>query len=97
MIIVLKPNSTPQEIDHILDRIDSFVEPIQQAGPFPQCGPAIRNTAAFAEQALEHDARMRFGRQRRRGRRPREVVLINAGVAVVALTDQLKEIHRQFQ
>ena len=57
----------------------------------------VGGAAALAEQALEDDARMRLGRQRRRRRRPREVVLIDAGVAVVALADRLEQIHRQLE
>ena len=40
---------------------------------------------------------MRLGRQRRGGRRPGKIVLIDAGVAVVALADDLQQIHRQFE
>ena len=40
---------------------------------------------------------MRFGRQRRSRRRPRQVVLIDAGIAVVALAHRGQQIHRQFE
>src|SRR5437763_127402 len=40
---------------------------------------------------------MRLGRQRRRRRRPRQVVLIDTGVPVVALADGLHHVHRQLQ
>ena len=70
---------------------------IEQAGPLLQRRAAIRRAAAFAEQALEDDPRMRLGRQRRRRRRPGEVVLIDAGVAVVALADDRQQVHRQFE
>ena len=63
----------------------------------PQRRAAIGRAAALAEQPLEDDARVRLGRKRRRRRRPREVVLIDARVAVVALTDRLEQIHRQLQ
>ena len=40
---------------------------------------------------------MSFRRQRRRRRRPGEIVLIDAGIAVVALADDRQQIHRQLQ
>ena len=40
---------------------------------------------------------MRLGRKRRGGRRPREVVLVDAGVTVVALADHGHQVHREFQ
>ena len=58
---------------------------------------AVGRAAALAEQPLEDDPRMRLGRQRRRRRRPREVVLVDAGVAVVALADGLEQVHRQLE
>ncbi len=63
----------------------------------PQRRAAVGRAAALAEQALEDDARMGLSRKRRRRRRPREIVLIDARVAVVALTDRLEQIHRQLQ
>ncbi len=57
----------------------------------------VGRAAALAEQPLEDDARMRLGRQRRRRRRPGEIVLIDAGVAVVALADRLEQVHRQLE
>ena len=63
----------------------------------PQRRAALGGAAAFAEQPLEHDARMRLGRQRRRRRRPRQVVLVDARVAVVALPDRLQQVHRQLE
>ena len=71
---------------------DVLAEPIEQAGA--SCATrrgAFGGAAAFAEQTFEDDARMRLGRQRRRGRRPGKIVLINAGVAVVALADRLQQ------
>ena len=59
--------------------------------------PAVGRAATLAEQPLEDDPRMRFGRQRRRRRRPRQVVLIDARVAVVALADRLEQVHRQLE
>ena len=40
---------------------------------------------------------MRLGGQGRGRRRPRQVVLVDAGVAVVALPDRLQQVHRQFE
>ena len=62
-----------------------------------QRGAALGRAAAFAEQAFKHDPRMRLRRQRRGGRRPGKIVLVDAGVAVVALADHLQQVHRQLQ
>src|SRR5437867_3342084 len=62
---------------------DIFVEPVEQAGLFPQRGLPICHAAAFSEQTLENDPRMRLRRQRRCRRRPGKIVLVNAGVTVV--------------
>ena len=78
-------------------RAISSVHRVEQAGALPQRGEAVGGAAAVAEQALEDDARMRLGRQRRRRRRPREVVLVDAGVAVVALADGREQVHRQLE
>ena len=80
-----------------LETRDVFIEPIEEAGPFPQRSLSVRNAAAFAEQALENNSRMRFRRQRRRRRRPREIILVNTGVAIVALADHLHQVHRELQ
>ena len=64
---------------------------------FRSSARAVRRAAALAEQALEDDARMGLGRQRRRGRRPRQIVLVDAGVAVVALAHRGEQIHRQLE
>ena len=53
--------------------------------------------AALAEEALEHDARMRLGRERRRRRRPGEAILIDARVAVVAHAGERVQVHRQLE
>ena len=76
---------------------DVFAHPVEQAGALAERGAPLRRAAAFAEEALEDDARMRFRRQRGGGRRPREVVLVDAGVAVVALPHHFHQIHRQLQ
>ena len=59
--------------------------------------PPVVRIATLAKQPLENDPRMRFGRQRRRRRRPREIVLVDARVAVIALSDRLEEVHRHLQ
>ena len=64
---------------------------------FFERGAAVGGAAPFAEQALEDDPRVGLGRQRRRRRRPREVVLIDAGVAVVALADGREQVHRHLE
>ena len=76
---------------------DVLAEPIEQTGAFAQCRHAIDDAAAFAKQALEHNPGMRLGGQRRRRRGPGEIVLIDTGVTVVALADDLHEVHRQLQ
>ena len=76
---------------------DVVANPVEQAGAFAQRHPPIGRAAAVAEQPLEDDARMCLRGQRRRRRRPREIVLVDARVAVVALADGLEQVHRQLQ
>ena len=76
---------------------DVFGHPIEKAGVLPQFGAAVGRAAAVAEQALENDARMSLGRKRRGGRRPGEIVLVDAGIAVVALADRGEQIHGQLE
>ena len=45
-----------------LEPRDILIEPIEQAGPFPQRGLAVCRAAAFAEESFKDDPRMRFGR-----------------------------------
>ena len=80
-----------------LQASDVVAQRVQEAGPPPQRGAPIGGAAALTEQPLEDDARMRLGREGRGRRRPREIVLIDAGVAVVALADGLEQIHRQLE
>ena len=76
---------------------DIFIEPIEEAGPFPQRGLPVCDAAAFSEQALENDSRMRFRRQRRCRRRPGKIILVNTGVAIVALAHHLHQVHRELE
>ena len=76
---------------------DVVAHPVEQARAASQGGAPLGRGAALAEQALEHHPRMGLGRQRRGGRRPREVVLVDAGIAVVALTDHVEQVHRQLE
>ena len=57
-----------------------------------QLGPPAFRASAVAEQSFEHDTRVSLGRQRRRRRRPGQVVLIRARVAVVAVADLSDQI-----
>src|SRR5207245_9721591 len=68
---------------------DIFIKPIEEAGSFSQRSLPVRDAPAIAEQTLENDSRLALPRQRRRRRRPREIILVNAGVTVVALADHL--------
>src|SRR5260221_830798 len=61
--------------------------PIEEAGPLLQRRAAGCRAAAFAEQPLEDDTGMGLSRQGRRRVRPREIVLIDPLLAVVALAD----------
>src|SRR6476620_11776851 len=54
------------------------IEGVQQTGLFAKSSAALSTGAAFAKQAFKHNPRMRLRRQRRRGRGPRQVVLIDA-------------------
>ena len=76
---------------------DFFADRIEQAGTLSQRVAAFLGGAAFAEQAFKDDSRMGLGRQRRGRGGPGKVVLIDAGVTIVALTDELEQIHRHFQ
>ena len=58
---------------------------------------AAARASAVAEQPLEDDARIGFGRQRRRRRRPGQVVLIGARVAVVAVADLRDQVGAEFE
>ena len=82
---------------HALEAGDVLVDPVEQAGLAVQPLAPLGRRAALAEEPLEHDPGMRFGRQRRRRRRPGQVVLVDAGVAVVALADHVHQVHRQFE
>ena len=72
-------------------------------GPNRECsgsGAPVRRAgrcAAVAEQALEHDARIVLGRQRRRRRGPRQRVQVGAAVAVLALPGQEIEIDGELE
>ena len=49
-----------------LQPADVVTNRIEEAGALLQRGATLCRCSAFAKQALEHDARMRLGRQRRR-------------------------------
>ena len=70
---------------------------VEQTCLTTQRRPPLLGTTPFAEHGLEDDPRVGLRRQRSRWRRPRQVVLIHAGVAVVALTNHLGQIHGQLQ
>src|SRR4030095_9559990 len=76
---------------------DVVAERIEQSVSIAQCCATALGAFAFAEEALEHDARMRLGRKRRRWRRPGETILIDARVAVVAHAGERVQIHRQLE
>ncbi len=70
---------------------------IEQAGPALQGSAALGRVRAVAEQPLEHDPRVGLAGQRRGRRGPRQAVVVDAGVAVVALAGQRHQVHGQFQ
>ena len=76
---------------------DVFAHPVEQAGAAAERLAPIRGAAAFAEQALEHHARMRLRRQGCRRRRPGQIVLVDAGIAVVALADHFHQVHGELE
>ena len=51
----------------------------------------------FLGTTVDQIAAKQLGRQRRRRRRPGQVVLINAGVTIVALSRRLQHVHRQLE
>ena len=87
---ISRPKIPPQARDVLGD-------PIEQTRPFAQRRLALGQRAAFAEEPFKHDARVRLRGQRRRRRGPREIVLVDAGVAVVALAGRLQHIHRELE
>ncbi len=77
---------------------DVVLHEVEQAGPAARARPARSALLPPSpKRRLEHEPRMRLGRQRRRRRRPGQIVLVDAGVAVVALADGLQHVHRQFE
>ena len=60
------------------------------------CRPLLRRAAA-AEQTLEHDPRIRLGKQRRRRRAPGDGVQVDAAVAVLAHADVLEQIEADLE
>jgi hypothetical protein len=66
---------------------------IEKAGSLLERGAAVGCAAPLAKQILEHNPRVSLCRQRRCRRGPREIVLIDAGIAVVALADDGKQVH----
>src|SRR5262249_62010545 len=60
-------------------------------------GAACRRGGAVAEEPLEDDSGVSLARERRRRRGPREAVVVDAGVAVVALAGERHQVHGQFE
>ena len=60
-------------------------------------GAARVGRAAVAEQPFEQHARIGFARQRRGRRRPRQVVLVHAGEAVVAVADLRDQVGAELE
>ena len=72
-------------------------DPVEDAGVLLQLrAPPLRGSAV-AEQALEDHPRIGLGRQRRGRRRPRQIVLVRAGVAVVAVADLRDQVDAELQ
>ena len=74
-----------------------FGHPVEEARAFAEGGAAFGDAAALAEEAFEDDTRVGFVGEGRGGRGPGEIVLVNAGVAVVALAGGLEHVHREFE
>ena len=83
--------------DRALEPRDVLAERVEEAGPALERGLALLGGAALAEEPLEHDAGMGLGGQRGRRRRPRQAVLVDAGVAVVADARERVQVHRQLE
>src|SRR6266850_2141459 len=71
----------PLEARHV------FRHPIQNAAILLQFGAPFFGAASVAEQPLKDHARISFRRKRRGGRRPGQVVHVDAREAVIAVTD----------
>lgn len=76
---------------------DIFGHPVEEAGAFAEGGAAFGDAAALAEEAFEDDTRVGFVGEGRGGRGPGKIILVNAGVAVVALAGGLEHVHREFE
>jgi hypothetical protein len=74
----------------LLKARDIFANPIEETASVPQRSAAVGCGSSLTEQPLEDDPRVSLSRQRGRGRRPREVVLIDARISVIALTQGLE-------
>ena len=79
------------ETSHIL------AKGIQQTGSLLQGCLSLLRASTIAKERLKDHARMRLGWQWRGGRRPGKIVLIHAGIAIVALTHGLHQIHGELQ
>ena len=81
-------------------RLSRAISSLNQSSRLALFRSAARRSAVLPpspNKTFKDDPRMSFGRQRRRRRRPGKIVLIDAGVTVVALAHRLDQIHRQFQ
>src|SRR6266567_5990428 len=72
-------------------------ERIEQTGSILERRTPGGGIATLAKQAFEDHARMRLGRKRSCGRRPREAILIDARVTVVAHAGERVQIHRELE
>ncbi len=59
--------------------------------------PGDRTRPSLAEQRFKHNPWMGFGGQGGRGRRPRQIVLVDTSVPIVALADRGHQIHRHLE
>ena len=74
-----------------------FRDPVQNAAVLPQLGAPLFGAATVAEQPLENDTGIGFGRKRRRGRRPRQIVHVGACKAVVAVADLSNDLRSKLE
>ena len=72
-------------------------DPVEDAAVFAHLRQPVGGAAAIAEQALEDDARVGLHRIRIGRGAPRDAVGVDAAVAVVAIADEIRLLHRHLE
>jgi hypothetical protein len=78
---------------HVLEADEFFGHGIEETRSPSESSAPFDGAAFLAKDVLEHDSRMSFRRERSRRRGPGKIVLIDAGVTVIALTHDGQQVH----